>query len=135
MTATIPPVGKTVSSIAHILWIGKLYNMKNFAIICSLLFFAACRSNGFYQPYTMDMTVPDGPPEYRAGWRAGCRTGLAASSNVFFANSFVYPMDFGDGTYHHDSLFASGWIDSAFSCFEQNVTFTVVKGSFQGPLE
>jgi len=81
----------------------------------------------------MAMELPDGPPEYKAGWRAGCRTGLGAGN---FANSVVYPIaDFGEGNYHHEKLFNMGFVDAVFSCFEHGVTFTQVKGLWEGPLE
>lgn len=104
--------------------------MKKLIQILALFFIASCRNNGFYQPYTMDMTLPDGPPEYKAGWRAGCRTGLSVK---FFTNSYVYKMDFGDGTYHHEGLFNAGYVDAIFACYEQTNTFGMK--DMQGPLE
>ena len=52
-----------------------------------------------------------------------------------FANSFVYPnVDFGNGAYHHEGLFVSGWLDAAFTCFESGSTWAI-KDTFEGPLE
>ena len=128
--------GKMQSSIAPICLTGTLFNMKKILAILFLFFCFACRNNGMYQPYTMALDLPDGPPEYKAGWRAGCRSGLSAGGRGFFANSFVYPnVDYGDGVYHHDSLFVSGWLDAAFTCFEFNSTFGGIKPTFQAPLE
>ncbi len=104
-------------------------------LLVFVLLLSACRSNGFYQPYTTDLKLPDGPPEYKAGWRAGCRTGLSAGS-PFFTNSFVYPSaDYGDGAYHNSPLFVAGWLDSTFVCFESQSTWGGVKDLFEGPLE
>lgn len=105
---------------------------KTVLILCLFLF--SCRSNGMYQPYTTDLALPDGPPEYKAGWRAGCRTGFSAGGRGMFAGSFVYPIDFGDGTYHHEPLFAAGWLDATFVCFENVSTFSQ-KSTFDAPLE
>lgn len=108
--------------------------MKKLLQIFIILFLVSCRNNGFYQPYTMNMEIPEGPPEYKAGWRAGCRDGLGVQ---FFANTVVYPVDdFGDGTYHHDPLFNAGFVDAVFSCFEHGFTFAHSKNSiWKGPLE
>ena len=81
------------------------------------------------------MDLPDGPPEYKAGWRAGCRSGLSATGRGMFNNSFVYPsVDYGNGAYHHDGLFVSGWLDAAFTCFEANSSFSI-RDPWVGPLE
>ena len=80
----------------------------------------------------MDMTLPDGPPEYKAGWRAGCRTGMSPKN---FANGFVYSIDFGNGAYHHEGLFNAGFVDAVFACFEQTGAFNTMKDTFEGPLE
>lgn len=110
--------------------------MKKVLLISIMFFLFSCRSNGFYQPYTMSLDLPDGPPEYKAGWRAGCRTAMSTAGRGFFANSVVYPnVDFGDGTSHHDPLFVSGWLDAAFTCFESGSSFGGIKGVFTAPLD
>jgi hypothetical protein len=74
-------------------------------------------SFGFYQPITMSLAVPDGPPEYKAGWHSGCKTALA---NKTFANASVYDdgkgPDFGNGIYQHDPGFQTGWGQGWFAC-------------------
>ena len=73
--------------------------------------------SGFYNPVTMSMAVPDGPPEYKAGWHAGCKTGSSIKS---FANSWVFQTskgpDFGTGVYVHDPVYQTGWGQGWFSC-------------------
>lgn len=96
----------------------------------------SCRNNGLYQNYTMALELPEGPPEYKAGWRAGCRSAMADAGRGFYANSFVYPnVDYGDGSYHHDGAFVTGWLDAAFTCFENASTFGGIKNTFEFPLE
>ncbi len=80
---------------------------------------------GFYQPVTLSVEVPDGPPEFKAGWHAGCKTGLA---NAGFANGWVYEdpkhgPDFGNGVYQHTQLFVAGWGQGWFSCVIHTSTF------------
>lgn len=74
--------------------------------------------SGFYNPITLSMTVPDGPPEYKAGWYAGCKTG--GSLRASFANNAVFQKnsgpDFGTGVYQHDSIYQSGWGQGWFAC-------------------
>lgn len=109
--------------------------MKKIFPIFILFVLLSCRSNGFYQPYTTSLEIPDGPPEYKAGWRAGCRTALSTHGRGMFANSVVYPnVDFGNGAYHHEGLFVSGWLDAAFTCFESGASWAI-KDTFDAPLE
>jgi hypothetical protein len=73
---------------------------------------------GFYQPVMMELAVPDGPPEYKAGWHAGCKTAL---SNKAFANASVYQDDkgatFGKGVYNHDPMYQTAWGQAYFACY------------------
>jgi len=82
---------------ALILQIGMLYNLiRNILFLLILTISFSCRlptNFGFNQPITLDLTVPDGPPEFKAGWYAGCNTALG---NKYFANSFVYGGKYGE---------------------------------------
>ncbi len=110
-----------------------------FAISALILFCSACRmpdNFGFYQPVMMELSVPDGPPEYKAGWYAGCKTAL---SNKAFANSAIYQDDkgatFGNGIYSHDSMYQTAWGQAYFACYTTVSEFTG-KGATQfSPLE
>jgi len=68
----------------------------------------------FYHPATLELDVPDGPPEYKAGWYDGCRSGL--STKKHFANSFIYDETFGSGIYQHDPVYQSAWISGFLVC-------------------
>lgn len=95
-------------------------------------------SFGFYQPITLNLAVPDGPPEYKAGWHAGCRTGLG---NKSFVNSMVYQgkkgPDFGSGVYQHDAVFQTGWGQGFLACVLRAAQFTGddFRSFRRGPLE
>lgn len=99
----------------------KILNIyKVLVIALFLMSVASCRMPdgfGFYQPITIRLEVPDGPPEFKAGWYSGCRTGLG---NKNFANAFVYNTDegpdYGSGIYQHDPLFQSGWGAGWWAC-------------------
>jgi hypothetical protein len=107
----------------------KKYQISKISVMILFLTLYSCRgvdNMGFYQPITMDLKVPDGPPEFKAGWHAGCKSSLA---NRGFHNSFVYQEDqgpdYGSGVYQHDPYFQTGWRVAFFSC-------TAYIGSFVG---
>jgi len=107
----------------------KKYQISKISVMILFLTLYSCRgvdNMGFYQPITMDLKVPDGPPEFKAGWHAGCKSSLA---NRGFQNSFVYQEDqgpdYGSGVYQHDPYFQTGWRVAFFSC-------TAYIGSFVG---
>lgn len=150
-----------VLSNALILWTGMWYNnfanlmTKSFRItlyvfsfssrltyclLLLLLFCASCRgvdSIGFYQPVTMSLTAPQGPPEYTAGWYAGCKTSLALGTT--FANSFVHGegegATYGSGIYQHEPAFQTGWSQGYFSCVLHNWGFVNYHSMKHGPLQ
>jgi hypothetical protein len=92
---------------------------------------------GFYHPITLDLTVPDGPPEYKAGWHGGCRTALG--SIKYFANSQVYADDegtnYGSGVYQHDNVFQAAWGHGFFACNIHAAHFTNYNSLKNMPLE
>lgn len=93
-------------------------------------------SFGFYQPITMRLAVPDGPPEYKAGWHSGCKSALA---NEGFLNSWVYQEgkgpEFASGVYHHDPAFQTGWGQGWFACWLHVDDFMKFGSMRHGPLE
>jgi hypothetical protein len=118
-------------------------NMKEnkiFKIVAIFLFLTlnSCRgvdNMGFYQPITMDLKVPDGPPEFKAGWHAGCKSALA---NRGFQNSFVYQEDhgpdYGSGVYQHDPYFQTGWRTAFFACVSYVSGFVTMPSMQYSPL-
>ena len=113
--------------------------LKKLTILVSFLVIASCRlptNFGFYQPITLDLTVPDGPPEYKAGWHNGCRTGLG--SIKYFANSQVYSdpdgTDFGSGIYQHDKVYQTAWGHGFFACNIHTGSFVAYHSMQKMPL-
>ena len=96
----------------------KIMIKKLFLNIVILFSLSSCA--GFYEPITLDLEVPDGPPDYRAGWYDGCRSGLSVKR---FANAFVYDVSFGSGAHQHSPLYQSAWGSGWFSCYIGANTF------------
>jgi hypothetical protein len=100
--------------------------MRKIYLTAALLILFSCRmptNFGFYQPITMDMNVPDGPPEFKAGWRDGCRSGLANGS---FLNSSVYLTEKGasfSSIYRDDAKYRSAWGNAYWVCMTYGSTF------------
>ena len=117
--------------------IKKLFN--NSLIIIFFILLNACRmpdNFGFFQPVTMDLRVPDGPAEFKAGWHDGCKSGLAGRS---FLNSYVYQnnrsAEFGNGVYQHDSLYNSSWSTAFYVCSTYSTNFVDYNAMKYGPLQ
>ncbi len=70
--------------------------------------------SGFYSPIGMPMEVPDGPPEFKAGWYDGCRTGLGTKK---YAGASVYDTTFGSGIYQHDPVYIKAWGSAFYTCY------------------
>ena len=115
------------------------FNNKIFTIIAMILFLNSCRfpdNFGFFQPVTMDMKVPDGPPEFKAGWHDGCKSALGMRN---FANAYVYQNkrspEFGSGVYQHDQSYNQAWSNAFFVCATYAGTFTDFNSLKFGPLQ
>ncbi len=121
-----------------ILLIMMLYKTKCYILFVFLLTLCSCHlpdNMGFYQPITLKMTIPDGPPEYKAGWHAGCKTAMGAK---VFANAFVHQDEkggtFGSGIYQHDPLFQAAWSHAWFSCITHTNSFVNNHSMKRAPL-
>ena len=134
------PAGLMALSNVFMLLIGMLCKMaKIFFALLFLFTVTSCRmpeSFGFYQPITMNLTVPDGPAEYKAGWHSGCTSALSLK---VFANSFVYNKgkgpDFGSGVYQHDPAYQTGWGQGWFACALHVGDFVNFHAMQNGPLQ
>jgi len=116
-------------------------NSKNkfFVISAMILTLNSCRfpdNFGFFQPLTMDMKVPDGPPEFKAGWHDGCKSALGMRN---FANAYVYQSnrsaEFGSGVYQHDQTYNSAWSNAFFVCATYAGTFVDYHSMKFAPLQ
>lgn len=113
--------------------------LANLLLIVFAVAASSCRmptNFGFYQPITLDLTTPDGPPEYKAGWYAGCRTALGVKG---FANAWVYQTskgpDMGSGVYQHDPAYQTGWGQGWFACVLHTGDFVEFNSMRDGPLQ
>lgn len=84
----------------------------------------------------MSLVVPDGPPEYKSGWYAGCKTALGAK---VFANAWVYQdgkgPEFNTGVYQHDPMFQTGWGQGWFACSLHVGQFVAFHSMQNAPLQ
>jgi hypothetical protein len=114
-------------------------NKNIIVILLAFLTLYSCRfpdNFGFFQPMTLDMKVPDGPPEFKAGWHNGCKSALGMRN---FANSYVYQnkgsAEFGNGVYQHDQTYNSAWSNAFFVCATYVGTFVSYNSLKFGPLQ
>ena len=82
------------------------------------------------RPYTIIESVPEGPPEYQAGWHDGCQSAL--STGAFYNARSKFAPNIGNGIYQHDSLYQTGFNWGFNICMIQNGNFGVSGGSFGG---
>ncbi len=90
---------------------------------------------GFYQPILFDLKVPDGTPEFKAGWRDGCRSGLATAN---FLNSGVYLTKEGPSfspVYTHDGEYRSAWGSAYWVCTGFDMNFVNFNSMEHAPLQ
>lgn len=123
----------TGRSNVFILWTGmsyKFYNLMNKIILLTFLFLTGC--NFMFQPLTLDLKVPDGPPEYQAGWHDGCSTALSLGG---FHAAKMHKLTLGDGTFQHDPVYQSAWSSGWFACAVQAGDYTGLPGFNSAPLE
>lgn len=83
-------------------------------LLTIVMIFTLTGCNAFYNPMFMPMEVPDGPPEFKAGWYDGCRSGLGTKKGT---NSNVYDSTFGSGIYQHDSVYQMAWGRAFYTCY------------------
>ena len=113
--------------------------MRKFLLItAALILISSCRmptNFGFYQQITMDMNVPDGTPEFKAGWRDGCRSGLANGS---FLNSAAYLTESGPSfspVYTHNGQYNTAWGNAYWACTGSSMSFTNFNSMMHAPLQ
>ncbi len=118
----------------------KLLAISQIVLLTLLCFSCRLPDNfGFYQPITLNLAIPDGPPEYKAGWYSGCKSGLGARGVGAFANAEVYlesdGPSLGNGVYQHDPAFQTGWGQGWFACVIHANTFTGIQSTKFSPLQ
>ena len=86
----------------------------------------------FHHPWIMDLDVPDGPREFKAGWWDGCRSALSVKKT---ANSMPYNVTFGNGIWQHDSVYQSAWATAFTSCTARAGNFAYMHPFMYAPLD
>lgn len=130
-------------NIAHIFMTGMCFRkikMRKFLLImAALALISSCRmptNFGFYQPILFDLKVPDGTPEFKAGWYDGCKSGIA---NANFLNSAVYLTKAGPSfspIYTNNSDYRSAWGNAFWACLGYDYQFAGELNSMKhAPLE
>lgn len=132
---------KDIEIFSRSFWQHHKFMAKIFLILISLTLVSSCRmpeSFGFYQPFTMSLEVPDGPPEYKAGWYGGCKSGLmqGAFTNAVAAYKTKMGPEFVNGVYQHDPAYQTGWGQGWFACTMHTAFFVGNPIAYpHGPLE
>lgn len=112
--------------------------MKKIIFLTLIILNCSCRlptNFGFYQAITLDTRSPDGPPEYKAGWRDGCRSAISQGT---FLNSTVYQTKAGptfSPVYTHDSNYQAGWGQAFWACLGHHSNFVNSTVMHSYPLE
>lgn len=98
--------------------------MKKLTIITALLILSSCSYINNPTPYGMyrgmENGAPQGTPNFRSGWKAGCESGLAAYGTLHYkaTHKFEYdPYQLDNNEYHaawrlgfrHCRWYASEW--------------------------
>ena len=113
-----------VTSNVFILWTMMCYKNVKIILICfAMLLLSDCRRA--FVPFTTNLKVPDGPPEFQAGWRDGCSSGF--STGNFVAGRFQ-DYTIGDGSLQHDPTYHNAFVAGWFSCYTSSRGFTDFPG-------
>ena len=67
------------------------------------------------KPYSLDLTPPEGPPEYEQGWSDGCESGMSAYSSSFYKllNAFELRLD---PDLRKNKMYYQVWKDAFLYC-------------------
>ena len=97
--------------------------MNNFLkinlVLILVLSFSSCNKTPdgeiSWQPASLDLTPPPGPPEYTKGWSDGCESGANAYSNNFYkmvkAFDYIY-----DAALRKNKMYTQVWKDAFIYC-------------------
>jgi hypothetical protein len=97
--------------------------MNNFLkinlVLILVLSFSSCNKTPdgeiSWQPASLDLTPPPGPPEYTKGWSDGCESGANAYSNNFYkmVKAFDYRYD---ASLRKNKMYTQVWKDAFIYC-------------------
>jgi len=86
--------------------------MRKLLLLCILSLFLTSCDKEFRPrvgaPWMQDMLTqgPEGPTNFRKGWRDGCETGISATSNRLQAHFYHFKQDF---VLAQDPVYYKGW--------------------------
>lgn len=96
--------------------------MKNFLkifVLILVLNLAACNRTAdgeiSWQPNSLDLTPPPGPPEYQKGWSEGCESGANAYSNTVYKSFRAFDFKF-DPALRNNKVYYQIWKDAFLYC-------------------
>ncbi|MDX1949933.1 MAG: hypothetical protein SFT90_05480 [Rickettsiales bacterium] len=85
----------------------------------SLLVVSSCNTDYYgkmsLQPYSLNLTPPKGPENYRKGWADGCESGANAYSNPFYKQIKAFDYRY-DPTLRNDKVYTQIWKDAFIYC-------------------
>jgi hypothetical protein len=101
-----------------------------YLLLTSFLLFSCNRFAPFHHgPINID--VPDGPPQFKAGYYDGCRSALSIRKMKNAAS--VYSVK-SNGIYTDDEVYQSAWGNGWFTCYISSGTWTKFHPFSNSPL-
>jgi hypothetical protein len=97
-----------------------------------ILLISLCGCKGLFEPLTAKFDVPDGPPEYQAGWHDGCSTALTSGG---FASGRFHEFTLGSGIYQHDEIYQIAWTSGWYACVTQAGNYASSPGMSTAPFQ
>ena len=97
-----------------------------------IIFFLLGACHFSMMPSTLELEIPDGPPEFRAGWHNGCHSALSMGS---FNNARFHDLTVGSGIYQHDEVYQTAWSNGWFSCIVSAGSFSFMPGMNTAPFQ
>lgn len=97
----------------------KRYLGNIFIISVCIIALSACTGkDGAFdirKPYAMDLTPPDGPPEYQQGWSDGCESGSHAYSGGMYKLMGAFELK-QDEVLRNNRMYYQVWKDAFLYC-------------------
>lgn len=93
--------------------------IRLFAILFVMVAISGCTGKDgtldLRKPYSLDLTPPEGPPEYEQGWSDGCESGSSSYANNFYKLLRVFELKL-DPKLREDKMYYQAWRDSFLYC-------------------
>ncbi len=93
--------------------------LRNTLILSFAVLLFACNKTAdgeiSWQPNSLNLEPPPGPPEYQEGWTQGCESGANAYSNSFYKTVGAFDFKF-DPTKRNNKMYYQAWKDAFIYC-------------------